>query len=63
MKGKDLKQSISPLGGDTYNGTVYRGKKEQKAFMYEYEKICKDILFKISQYPVDDRNKTITSTN
>ena len=35
MKGKDLKQSISPLGGDMYNGTVYRGKKEQKAFMYE----------------------------
>lgn len=54
MKGKDLKQSISPLGGDTYNGTVYRGKKEQKAFMYEYEKICKDILFKINEIYVQN---------
>lgn len=40
MKRKDLKQSIIPLGGDRYNGTVYRDKKEQKVFMYEYEKIC-----------------------
>lgn len=54
MKGKDLKQSISPLGEDRYNGTVYRGKKEQKAFMYEYEKIYKDILFKIKEIYVQN---------
>lgn len=37
-----------------YNGTVYRGKKEQKAFMYEYEKIYKDILFKIKEIYVQN---------
>lgn len=43
MRGKNLKQPKSSSGGDWYDGTVCRSKKEWRAFMYGYGKISKTL--------------------
>lgn len=43
MRGKNLKQPKSSSGGDWYDGTVCRSKKEWRTFMYGYGKISKTL--------------------